>query len=587
MRPTPTLPALRVALAVLATGACAVGACADGGAPAEPSRQSPVKTPSVAVAAAPGAVTVQSGQSGTATVTVSRAGGYTGEVTLVAEGLPAGVTATFAPAALSGDAVSSTLTLLAGEQAAVGGPVPVTVRASGAGVTDAVVALPLTVAAAPALGLTAATGTLALTPGTPATTTLTLARPAGIAGAVALSVVAPAGVTAAATPNPLSADASAATLTVAATAGAAAGEIVVTATGAGAQAARVAIPYTVAAAPSYTLAVAPSTVAVTAGSAAAAATVTLARTNFAGAVTLAATGAPAGLTVALPAAAVAGGEAVVSVQAASTVAAGDYPITITGSAAGVAPASAAFVARVAAANMPGPGVVTGVARDARGRALADAVVDVKMVFNPNVVRVHTGADGRYTARGLPAGLSHQVKAWLPVDYRGKAYCVRLAMPNATDYDAFVPSEGVVRDFRWQLTGRIPDAGNNYFGASLSLAMASVHYDTLLEDGDDVEIRLVPDGPLVDGSEGAVVTRTVRFHRTGWESRLLDIPHGVYTASATRVRAGVRTALKVGKFGFGSQLGATTTVHWEPDHPGTCSQVLGPDLQTFSLQLGPG
>jgi hypothetical protein len=159
------------------------------------------------------------------------------------------------------------------------------------------------------------------------------------------------------------------------------------------------------------------------------------------------------------------------------------------------------------------------------------------------------------------------------------------MPSVGDYDPFVPGPGVVRDFRWQLTGRVPDAGNNYFGASLALVIGSADYDAgLLEDGDDVEVRLTPQGPLVDGSEAAVVTRTVRFARSGWASRLDDIPHGVYTAEVTRVRDGVRTALRVGEY-YTGQLGATATVAWEPKNSGgTCGTVLSADLQPFSLQL---
>jgi hypothetical protein len=241
--------------------------------------------------------------------------------------------------------------------------------------------------------------------------------------------------------------------------------------------------------------------------------------------------------------------------------------------------------RVAAASVPTEqGVVTGVALDARGRPISNAMIQVKMVFNPNVVRARTGADGRYTVRGLPPGLSHQAWAWYEVEYGGRSYCARLAMPNLGDYDAFVPSTPVTRDFRWQLTGRIPDAGNNFFGASLSLVLSSADYGILLENGDDVEVRLTPQGPLVDGSEGSVVTRTLRFNLTGWASRIDDIPHGIYSVAATRVRGGVRTPLNVGRAGSGV-LASTTTVAWEPNNnPGSCGQSLGPDLKTFSMQL---
>lgn len=278
-------------------------------------------------------------------------------------------------------------------------------------------------------------------------------------------------------------------------------------------------------------------------------------------------------------------ESVVTFTTTAATPAGDHAVTITGGGGG-ANASTTIVLRVTPAVIPPQPQLddlSGVALDASGQPLANVIVQVKMVWNPNVVRTRTGAGGRYTVRGLPAGLSHQVLAWHEVQYAGRSHCVRLGMPNTGDYDAFVPGAGVVRDFRWKLTGRIPDAGNNYFGATLVLVPATNFYDPVLQDGDDVEITLAPQGPLVDGSPGAVITRTVRYNSTGWNSRLDDIPHGVYAARATRVRGGVRTALRVARLESGTPA-ATATVEWEPDHPGSCGQVLGPDLRAFSVRL---
>ncbi len=88
---------------------------------------------------------------------------------------------------------------------------------------------------------------------------------------------------------------------------------------------------------------------------------------------------------------------------------------------------------------------------------------------------------------------------------------------------------------------------------------------------------------MDGCAVSVVSRTAGYASSGWACRLDDIPHGVYTAAATRVRGGVRTPLKVGRLGSG-QVAPTTTVSWEPNRPGSCGHVLGPDLAAFSLQL---
>jgi hypothetical protein len=246
-----------------------------------------------------------------------------------------------------------------------------------------------------------------------------------------------------------------------------------------------------------------------------------------------------------------------------------------------ASARTTVVLRVTAAPTPAPeaGVVTGVALDGRGQPVANALVEVKMVFNPNVVTARTGADGRYVVRGLAPGLSHQVKAWTEVAYHGRSYCVRLGMPDAADYDAFVPAGTVVRDFRWQLTGRIPDAPANVFGAGVDVDTWDV---VGIEIGDEIEVRFTPQGPLVDGSAGSEITRVVRF---GTNLAIDDLPHGVYTASATLLRNGARTPLRVARAGLGAVLGATTTVEWEPELPGAaCNQTLGPSLRRFPLKV---
>ena len=62
----------------------------------------------------------------------------------------------------------------------------------------------------------------------------------------------------------------------------------------------------------------------------------------------------------------------------------------------------------------------------------------------------------------------EYKAWAQVNWHGRDYCLRLAMPSAGDYDSFVPSAGAVRNFRWQLTGRIPDLDDQYFGGEVRL-----------------------------------------------------------------------------------------------------------------------
>src|SRR5258707_1980173 len=102
------------------------------------------------VGASPTALTVAQGSSGTATITTGGTGGFNSAVSLSASGLPAGVTASFAPASIAAPGSgSSTLTLTASSTATTGAAT-VTVTATGGGVTHTTtVALTVNPATAP------------------------------------------------------------------------------------------------------------------------------------------------------------------------------------------------------------------------------------------------------------------------------------------------------------------------------------------------------------------------------------------------------------------------------------------------------
>lgn len=102
------------------------------------------QAPGFTLALNPTAGAVQQGNNTTTTVTLTRTGGFTGDVALTASGLPAGVTASFNPATLSGATTQSTLTLTASGAAAVG-TAQVTVQGAATGQTSQTAAFALTV----------------------------------------------------------------------------------------------------------------------------------------------------------------------------------------------------------------------------------------------------------------------------------------------------------------------------------------------------------------------------------------------------------------------------------------------------------
>jgi hypothetical protein len=190
------------------------------------------------VSVAPSAgLSVTAGQSGTATVSVTRGGGFSGTVALAAQGVPAGVTLAFAPASLESGVTASTVTI---QVATTVSPstIPITVTASGASVTVATTTLTVTVVAppTPTLALTLAPTSASVAAGASGTASASILRGGGFVGDVTLAATnMPTGVTVAFTPATLTAGVTTASLamTVAATTVPGTYPLTVTATGAG------------------------------------------------------------------------------------------------------------------------------------------------------------------------------------------------------------------------------------------------------------------------------------------------------------------------------------------------------------------
>jgi hypothetical protein len=104
--------------------------------------------PDFSLSATPSNLTINRGASGSSTIGITRSGGFTGNVTMSASGLPAGVTATFNPGPATG--ANSTLTLAASGTAAIG-TANVSLIGSGGGLTRTVPMI-LTVNAASGTG---------------------------------------------------------------------------------------------------------------------------------------------------------------------------------------------------------------------------------------------------------------------------------------------------------------------------------------------------------------------------------------------------------------------------------------------------
>jgi hypothetical protein len=96
----------------------------------------------------------------------------------------------------------------------------------------------------------------------------------------------------------------------------------------------------------------------------------------------------------------------------------------------------------------------------------------------------------------------------------------------------------VRNFQWQLSGIIEDLKeyDRYFGAEIRLFI-----DGDMKDG-QVELTFTPTAPLVDGSQGQVLTRQLNVNE---DPMVYDIPLGQYEVSGVLLENGTRTPLRVG------------------------------------------
>ncbi len=187
---------------------------------------------SFTLSASPSSLSITQGNSGTSTITVNDAGGFTGSVTLAASGLPSGVTAAFGTNPTTG---TSVLTLTASSTATTGTSTVTITGTSGSLTATTNVALTVSATATPNFTIGASPASVTVTQGANGTSTITITSTGGFNSATTLSATGlPTGVTAAFSTNPVTPPANGSatsTLTLTASASATVGAATVTITG--------------------------------------------------------------------------------------------------------------------------------------------------------------------------------------------------------------------------------------------------------------------------------------------------------------------------------------------------------------------
>jgi hypothetical protein len=316
--------------------------------------QEPPPTPTITVSTGAQAVDVLQGGAATVGVNITRGGGYTGAVTLVAENVPSGVTVSGGTIAAGQN--SATLDISA-QPSAAAATTNITLRATGTGVAAQTTSFALTVREPPGIAIVLNPTTLSLAQGQSGSTAVTLTRGGGFTGAVTVTAEGlPAGVTIA--PATLATGATAATLNVVTTGATPTGSHTITlrATGTGVTGHTAALTLQVTAPASIQVALASTSVQVQqGGSSTVAATVTRAG-GFTGAVTISAENLPTGVTV--PNATIPEGSTTVNLTVSATAGAavGTSAATIRAAGTGVTAVTAPLSIQVTAGSSPGGNV---------------------------------------------------------------------------------------------------------------------------------------------------------------------------------------------------------------------------------------
>ena len=285
------------------------------------------------VSAVPSSVSVTAGGSAGSSITVSSLNGFSDAVALSVSGLPGSASAAFSPAVVSGGAGVSQLTVSTSQSIAAG-TYPLTITGS-SGASSHTVGVSLVVTSPPDFGVSAVPSSVSVTAGGSAGSSITVSSLNGFSDAVALSVSGlPGSASAAFSPAVVSGGAGVSQLTVSTSQSIAAGTYPLTITGSsGASSHTVGVSLVVTSPPDFGVSAVPSSVSVTAGGSAGSSITVSSLNGFSDAVALSVSGLPGSASAAFSPAVVSGGAGVsqLTVSTSQSIAAGTYPLTITGS----------------------------------------------------------------------------------------------------------------------------------------------------------------------------------------------------------------------------------------------------------------
>lgn len=205
-----------------------------------------------------------------------------------------------------------------------------------------------------------------------------------------------------------------------------------------------------------------------------------------------------------------------------------------------------------AQTAPRPGYITGRATFADGRSIPNFTVSAESGFAG--LGTVQGKNGQYAIRVTDPNvfIVQNIKARATISYQGQTYLLALhpvdGLPDAPSSRKFQGNvkKGVVRNFVLHLSGIWPgyetpapkpltteDSASNRFAFEGCPLKLEFKLDSVAV-GSSVQLTLTPNGPLIDGSAGKVIHRTITQLDPVHYYYIYDLPNGVYTATANLI-----------------------------------------------------
>ncbi|PYI53821.1 hypothetical protein DLM86_14785 [Paenibacillus flagellatus] len=177
-----------------------------------------------------------------------------------------------------------------------------------------------------------------------------------------------------------------------------------------------------------------------------------------------------------------------------------------------------------------PWVVKGFVKDGKGSPLegVQVIADNMLLYNSNLIAV-TDANGEYRIELPQLATTWNMSAELKRKLNGSTIQISLTPDND---NPFAGNTGAVRHFVWDSTGPRPEGCYSCSGKVLFYMADYFHPDNPdlpPPSREDVELTLVPVGPLLDGSEGETIIAHGEDSGDGFG--LQDVPFARYKIAA--------------------------------------------------------